>query len=59
MPSSGCRRPDPAVTYYLVKVLVSAVIMVLVSEIAKRSSLFGGLLASLPLAAAAARAPLE
>lgn len=36
-------------TYYLLKVVVSAVVIVLVSEIAKRSSLFGGLIASLPL----------
>lgn len=36
-------------TYYLVKVVVSAVVIVLVSEIAKRSSLLGGLIASLPL----------
>ena len=36
-------------TYYLIKVVVSAVIIVLVSEVAKRSSLLGGLIASLPL----------
>jgi len=35
--------------YYLLKVLISALIVVLVSEIAKRSSLFGALIASLPL----------
>ena len=34
---------------YLVKVLISAVIIVLVTEISKRNSLVGGLLASLPL----------
>ena len=36
-------------TQYLVKIAVSALVVVAVSEIAKRSSLFGGLLASLPI----------
>jgi len=35
--------------YYIIKTLISAVIVVVVSEIAKRSSLLGGLIASLPL----------
>lgn len=35
--------------YYAVKLLLSAAIIVLVSEISKRSTLAGGLLASLPL----------
>ncbi len=35
--------------YYLIKLAVSAVIIVLVSEVAKRSSLFGALIAALPL----------
>ncbi len=35
--------------YYIIKTLISAVIIVVVSEIAKRSSLLGGLIASLPL----------
>lgn len=35
--------------YYIIKVLLSAVTIVLVSEIAKRSTLFGALVASLPL----------
>lgn len=35
--------------YAVVKVLLSAVIIVVVSEVAKRSSLFGALIASLPL----------
>jgi len=35
--------------YYIIKKLISAVIIVVVSEIAKRSSLLGGLIASLPL----------
>ena len=36
-------------TLYLVKLLVSAVGIVLISEVAKRSSLLGGLIASVPL----------
>ena len=35
--------------YYLLKVALSAVVIVAVSEVAKRSSLFGALIASLPL----------
>ncbi len=35
--------------YYLTRLLISASLIVAVSEIAKRSSLLGGLLASLPL----------
>lgn len=35
--------------YYAIKVLLSAAILVAVSEIAKRSTLLGALLASLPL----------
>ena len=35
--------------YYAVKVLVSAVLIVAVAELSKRSTLWGGLLASLPL----------
>ena len=35
--------------FYLLKVFISALIVVLVSEIAKRSSLVGALIASLPL----------
>lgn len=35
--------------YYIVKVLLSAIVIVAVSEVAKRSSLFGALIASLPL----------
>lgn len=34
---------------YLIKIIVSATLVVAVSEIAKRSSMWGGLLASLPL----------
>jgi uncharacterized membrane protein (GlpM family) len=36
-------------TYYIFKVLVSSVVIVAVAEIAKRSSFFGALVASLPL----------
>jgi hypothetical protein len=35
--------------YYIIKVLISAVLIVLISEIAKRSTLIGGILASVPL----------
>ena len=35
--------------YYLLKLVISAALIVLVSEISKRYSLIGGLLASLPL----------
>jgi F0F1-type ATP synthase assembly protein I len=35
--------------YYLLKVVVSAVLIVLISEIARRSTFVGGLIASLPL----------
>ena len=35
--------------YYLVKVAISALVIVIVSELAKRSSLVGALVASLPL----------
>ena len=35
--------------YFIIKTLVSAVIIVAVSEIAKKSSLFAGLLAAIPL----------
>jgi F0F1-type ATP synthase assembly protein I len=36
-------------TQYLIRIIVSALVIVAVSEIAKRSSFLGGLLASLPL----------
>jgi hypothetical protein len=36
-------------TYYAVKIIISALLIVAISEIAKRSSLLGGLLASVPL----------
>jgi hypothetical protein len=35
--------------YYTIKIFLSAIVLVAVSEIAKRSSLLGALLASLPL----------
>lgn len=35
--------------YYLIKLTVTAVLVVLISEIAKRSSLMGAILASVPL----------
>ncbi|MEJ2346539.1 MAG: DUF3147 family protein [Gammaproteobacteria bacterium] len=36
-------------TYYLTKVAITAVLVVLISEVAKRSSLIGAVLASVPL----------
>ena len=36
-------------TYYIFKIVISALIIVLVSEISKRSTFLGALLASLPL----------
>ncbi len=36
-------------TYYLIKLFLSAVVIVVISEISKRTTLLGGLLASLPL----------
>lgn len=35
--------------YYIIKVAISALVIVSVSEVAKRSSLFGALIAALPL----------
>ncbi len=35
--------------YYLFKIIISAVLVVVISEVAKRSATLGGLLASLPL----------
>lgn len=35
--------------YYILKVLISSVLIVLISEISKRNSLFAGIIASLPL----------
>ncbi|MDH3282882.1 MAG: DUF3147 family protein, partial [Gammaproteobacteria bacterium] len=36
-------------SYYVVKVAVTAVLIIVISEIAKRSSFLGALLASVPL----------
>jgi len=36
-------------TYYLAKVAISAVLIVLIAEIAKRSSMLGAIIASVPL----------
>lgn len=35
--------------YYIIKILVSAILITLISEIAKRSSFWGGVLASVPV----------
>ena len=43
----GCERPDQML-YYLVKLILSALLIVAISEIAKRSSGFAALVASLP-----------
>ena len=40
---------DTALTYYLIKIACTTGLIVGISEIAKRSSLFGALLASVPL----------
>lgn len=36
-------------TYYIIKILVTTTLVILISEVAKRSTLMGSLLASLPL----------
>lgn len=36
-------------TYYVIKIVVTTILIVAISEIARRSSFFGGLLASVPL----------
>ena len=36
-------------TYYIIKIIVSVAVVVAVSEVAKRSSFVGGLIASLPI----------
>jgi hypothetical protein len=43
------RNPTTVMTQYIIKVALSALIIVAISEIAKRSSFLGGLLASLPI----------
>lgn len=35
--------------YYLLKILISAILIVVISEVSKRNPLFGGIIASLPL----------
>jgi len=35
--------------YYIIKILVSAILITLISEISKRSSFWGGVLASVPI----------
>ena len=36
-------------TYFLIKTLITAIVVVIVAEIAKRSSLLAGLIVSIPL----------
>jgi len=43
------KKWEDCMVYYIVKVGISAIVVVLVSEVAKRSSFFGALIASLPL----------
>lgn len=38
-----------SMAYYIVKVVISAILIVIISEISKRSSLVGAILASIPL----------
>ena len=40
---------ETGMAYYALKIIVTTVLIVLISEIAKRSSLIGGILASVPL----------
>lgn len=42
-------RGRAALSYYLVKIAVTTILIVVISEIAKRSSLVGAILASVPL----------
>ena len=41
-------KPNKMV-YYIIKILITAILVVAISEISKRSSLFGAILASLPI----------
>jgi hypothetical protein len=43
------KRRNFFVTYYLVKIVVTTGLIVIISEVAKRSSLVGAILASIPL----------
>src|SRR5215208_5808621 len=47
--TSSAHRSERRMTQYLLKIVVSAVIIVAVSEMSKRSTTLGALLASLPL----------
>jgi hypothetical protein len=46
---SGCVFREAQVTYYIARVLISAILIVVISEVAKRSSLAGAVIASLPV----------
>lgn len=46
---AGALPVEEKMFYYILKVALSAVVIVSVSEVAKRSSLFGALIAALPL----------
>jgi hypothetical protein len=43
------RNGDRQLTYYMIKIAVTAVLIVAIAEIAKRSSFLGAILASVPL----------
>lgn len=45
----GKRPEEKEMSYYLVKVAVTTILIVVISEVAKRSSLVGAILASVPL----------
>jgi len=46
---AGCSPVEDYMFYYIIKVALSALVIVIVSEVAKHSSLFGALIAALPL----------
>jgi len=45
----GIRTGDRGLSYYFAKIAITSILIVLISEIAKRSSLVGAILASVPL----------
>lgn len=49
MSAADPRRQVNPVTYYLVKIVITTLLVVAISEIAKRSSLVAAVLASIPL----------
>lgn len=45
----GINRLEGTLAYYLVKIVITTILIVAISEIAKRSTLIGAILASIPL----------